>query len=158
MIKKAFIKKSAILISLVLSSSFLAANQPTSPFEKYDPNKKIMDNKGTATEMQNGMLSPDQEMQIRDMIMQEFQMKDGMIKQKKESGLMALDNDEILYLGNAESLKGTVEGKYLIFNTTTNMFRYVDMGKYKKVVSKEAAQGILEKEELQKQTEGKITQ
>ncbi len=158
MIKKALLKKSTVLSVLVLSGSLLAANQPSSPFEKYDPNKVLRENKGNVQGiMSNGMLSPDQEMQIRDMIFQEFKMRDTNIQEKKDSGKIPLSDDEVLFLGPAETLKGTINGKYMIFNSTTKMFKYVEMEKYKKVVSSEEVQSLQETEQLKEQASGKVT-
>lgn len=158
MITKAFFKKSTLFIALIFSSSLIAADQPTSPFQKYDPNKVLKENQNNPQgAMLNGMLSPDQEIQIRDLIFQEFKMREEQVQQKKDSGLLPLDDEEILFLGPAESLRGTVKGQYLIYNTTTKMFRYVDKDKYKKVVSSEEIQQLKEKEQLKEDASGKVT-
>ena len=56
---------------------------------------------------------------------------------KKESGLIEYDDSEVLYLGQNEVLKGTAKNQYIIFNSSTNLFKYLDTEKYKKVVTYE---------------------
>jgi hypothetical protein len=132
------------------------ASEAASPFEKYDPNKKQVKSDGIP--INNGMLSPENEMQIRDLIYQEFQMRNQQHEKDKEAGIAPLDDNEILYLGPNESLRGSIGKQYLIYNTTTNMFREEDMNKYKKVVTSQEVENILEKENLKEQTQGKIKQ
>ena len=55
----------------------------------------------------------------------------------KESGLIEYDDSEVLYLGQNEVLKGTAKNQYIIFNSSTNLFKYLDTEKYKKVVTYE---------------------
>ena len=153
MTKKLFYKIIALSSVLIFSQSTLASQQPLSPFDKYDPNKKMKTQNGSAV-VHQGMLNPESEMQIRDLIFQEFQARERQHQQDKDSGLSPLDDHEVLYLGPNESLRGTIDEQYLIFNTTTNMFRYADMTKYKKVVSSEEMKNILEQDNLKEQSQG----
>ena len=155
MTKKLIYKIIALSSVIFLSQSFLASQQPLSPFDKYDPNKKNK-NQQKGSPVNQGMLSQESEMQIRDLIFQEFQMRDSQLQRDKDSGIAPLDEHEVLYLGPNESLRGTVEAHYLIYNKTTNMFRYENMDQYKKVVTSEEVTNILEKESLKEQTQGKI--
>lgn len=140
MIYQRFLKILTLLVgSLFIITNIQAQQTNKSPFEKYDPNARIK--QGTAAVIGNSItLSPEQEMQVRDMIFQEILNQEKMRDTKKEAGLLEFDEDEILYLGSNESLRGSAQGKYIVFNTSTNMYRYVEMNKYKKVVSQEDLQ------------------
>jgi len=158
MTKRTFYKTIVLLGAIVSSQSFLASTTPQSPFEPYNPNIA----KPTATTQggmpNNGVLSPESEMQVMELISRELMMREGRLQRDKEAGLAPLDNNEILYLGPNEALSGTMGSNYIIINKTTNMFRNEDMTKYKKVVTSDEAQNIIEKENLKEQTQGKITQ
>lgn len=124
----------AITGTLLFSASLYAQQANKSPFDKVDPNQRLKQ-KGEQVIGNSLTLSPQQEIQVRDLISQELLQQQEMRDVKKEAGLIDFDENEILYLGANESLRGSAEGKYIIFNTSTNMYRYVDMEKYKKVVS-----------------------
>jgi hypothetical protein len=138
MIYQRFLKIFTLILGgLFIVSSIHAQQAQKSPFEKYDPNARIKQGGNNKAITNSLILSPEQEMQVRDMIYQEILNQEKMRDTKKEAGLLEFDEDEILYLGENESLRGSAQDKYIIFNTSTNMYRYVDMEKYKKVVSQE---------------------
>lgn len=141
-------KITLIIFSLILTQSYLANN--SEPFNKYDPNK------GIANNSKNNNNSDFSKEEMRMMIMEEFQMRDMQNEEAKNSGRMALDDDEVLYLGPQEFLKGTLDGEYLIFNKTTNMFKFKKISDYKKVVTYAEVNNIIEKESIKEQTQGKI--
>ena len=127
--------KLLILCSTLLITNILSA-QDKSPFEKYDPNQQ-MKTQPQAGGFNNSGLSQEQEMQVRDLIFQELSLKEQAMDLKKESGLIEYDDSEVLYLGQNEVLKGTAKNQYIIFNSSTNLFKYLDTEKYKKVVTYE---------------------
>lgn len=129
-------KKLIILFSSLIISNMVSAQETKSPFEKYDPNQKLNQPQVTGSNIlnQNG-LTQEQEMQVRDLIFQELSLKNEALDMQKESGLLSYDDSEILYLGKNETLKGTAKKKYIIFNSSTNLFKYVEVENYKKVVT-----------------------
>lgn len=136
--------KLLVIIPIILMTNFLNA-QDKSPFEKYDPNKENKVQQLGVINNSSG-LSQEQEMQVRDLIFQELSLKNESMDFKKESGLIEYDDSEILYLGKSEVLKGIAKKQYIILNSSTNLFRYIETEKYKKVVTFEERMALLEEE------------
>ncbi len=131
---KIFSKNKLLILFSTLLLVNIASAQERSPFEKYDPNERNQ-NLPQFGNQNNLELSQEQEMQVRELIFQELSLKEQAMDLKKESGLVEYDDTEVLYLGQNEHLKGTAKNKYIIFNSSTNLFKYLDTEKYKKVVT-----------------------
>ena len=132
-----FNKKNFLVISSVFLITNILSAQDKSPFEKYDPNEQMKVSTQNGNSFNSSGLSQEQEMQVRDLIFQELSLKEQAMDLKKEAGLIDYDDSETLYLGQNEELKGVARNQYIIFNSSTNLFKYLDTNKYKKVVTYE---------------------
>ena len=130
-------KKLLILFSTVIISGMVNAQETKSPFEKYDPNQRLNAPvvTGKNNPNQSTRLSQEQEMQVRDLIFQELSLKEEAVNMQKLSGVLDYDDSEVLFLGQNEVLKGTAKKQYIIFDSSTNLFRYVSTEDFKKVVT-----------------------
>lgn len=129
-------KKTIILSTLLtlLSCSVFAQEAPVvgqsgNPFAKAPPPAP----KNNQTQQQvNQPLTPEQEEAVRQIVLN---LSPNIMSQAMPEGEIGqpVRDPHTLYLEENESIRGTLNGKYMIFNSVTNDYRYELISKYKNV-------------------------
>ncbi len=79
----------------------------------------------------NQPLTPEQEEAVRQIVLN---LSPGLIQQSSQDMINGdIKDPYTLYLEENESIRGTLNGKYMIFNSMTNDYRYELISKYKNV-------------------------
>lgn len=128
-------KKTIILSTFLtlISCSVFAQEAPVvgqsgNPFAKAPPPAP----KNNNTQQQvNQPLTPEQEEAVRQIILN---LSPNIMNQSSPEMMVETSKDpHTLYLEENESIRGTLNGKYMIFNSVTNDYRYELISKYKNV-------------------------
>ncbi len=144
-------KKTIILSTLLMLLSFSVfaqeapvVGQSGNPFAKAPPPVP----KNNQQQHVNQPLTPEQEEAVRQIVLN---LSPNIINQSTSEFTDQLSKDpHILYLEKNESIRGTLNGHYMIFNSVTNDYRYELISKYKSVYLYETTEDIdSKKQDLQ---------
>lgn len=141
--KKTFIFSTLLMLltSNVFAQEAPVVGQSGNPFAKAPP--PIPNNNQNNTQ-QSQPLTPEQEEAVRQIFLN---LSPTMMNQPSMD--MGMQNTEFkdpntLYLEKNESIRGTLNGKYMIFNSETNDYRYESINKYTSV--------SIQKEEIEEES------
>lgn len=127
-------KKTIIMTAILMSfSNFVFAQeapvvgQSGNPFAKSAPPAPNKNNNQPA----NQPLTPEQEEAVRQIVLNLSPSL--MTQQPNESIVQEIKDPYTLYLEKNETIRGTLNGKYMIFNSFTNDYRYEIISRYRSV-------------------------
>jgi len=112
----------------VFSQEAPVVGQSGNPFAKAPPPAPKQNNNQTIV---GQPLTPEQEEAVRQIILN---LSPTLIQQSSNEMInQEVKDPHTLYLGENESIRGTLNGQYMIFNSITNDYRYESISKYKNV-------------------------